>query len=157
QQPAYDRAMHCAVAAEPRRHPETGLDLTNVRMSIPSQVDVAAREPSYLDVGQQGRAPSGKLPEFDEHSLVTPALRILLEQNGEHQRRALRLDAEAGVEIDRERHSLAPERGLGYSPQQRHRADGQLEAKAAQQLRAPEAGADHQPLGLDFDRAFHYP
>src|SRR5262249_15505920 len=156
-QPAYYWAVHCAVAAEPSSHPETGLDLTNVRMSIPSQVDVAAGEPGYLDVGEHGCTPSGELPELNEHSLVTPARRVLLEKNGENERRALRLDAEAGVEVDGERDSLAPERRLGYRPQQLQGADGQVETKGAQQLSAPEAGADHYPLGLDFDRALHHP
>src|SRR5262249_41051670 len=82
-QPAYYWAVRCAVAAEPSSHPETGLDLTNVKMSIPSQVDVGAGEPGYLDVGEHGCAPSGELPELNEHSLVTPARRVLLEKNGE--------------------------------------------------------------------------
>ena len=98
-QPAYYWAVHSAVAAEPSSHPETGLDLTNVRMSIPSQVDVAAGEPGYLDGGEHGCTPSGELPELNEHTLVTPARRVLLEKNGENERRALRLDAEAGVEV----------------------------------------------------------
>ena len=76
-----------------------GLDLTNVRMSIPPQVDVAAAEPGYLDGGEHGCTPSGELPELNEHTLVTPARRVLLEQNGQNERRALRLDAEAGVEV----------------------------------------------------------
>ena len=90
--------------------------------------------------------------EFDQHLVVAPARRVLLEEDGQDQGLALRLDAEAGVEVDREWHSLPLQGGFGDRAQELHRPDRQVEPERAEELRAPKAGAGHDPLGRHLRR-----
>ena len=122
------------MAAETGRHPQPWFDLADVRLPVAAQVDVARGVADDLELTQLRCPAPGQLGELLKHPLVAPAGRVLLVEDRQHQRLALALHAEAGVEVDGQRHRLARQRGLADGTQQLVGPDREVEPEGPHQL-----------------------